>query len=115
VKLTPTFENLPRAASDTPILERLCLQLGGGDACHFLYIQTTRLGRWNAWAALVCSDLAAWKRFVSTTVDGRVAAGIIFAQFPSLPSRNPQRRAWRQTRAAMPRFSIQSIHSTNNL
>lgn len=96
-------------AGDNIRMEQLITRLGGGDRCHFLFVQTTCLGRWRAWAALVAGDTPAWRRFVSTAGNGRVAAGNVFRRFPIVPVDDPERSAWRQTRAAMPRFSIATL------
>ena len=99
-------------SGDNCVMERLIAQLGGGDMCHFLFMQATSLGRWRAWAALVAGDTPAWRRFVSTTVNGRVAAGSVFQRFPIVPVDDPERSAWRQTRSAMPRFSVAALNAT---
>ena len=83
--------------------------LGGGDNLHFLFIQTTTLKRWEAWATLVCREGRAWKRFVYSKPEGHVAARRVFAQFPTQPDDHPLRHAWRDTRAAMPTILMEAL------
>jgi hypothetical protein len=88
-------------------MKQLVALLGGGDTCHFLFVHTTRLRKWIAWAALVCCESAAWRQFVLTSADGHAVAASVFEQFPELPPRNPERRAWILTRNAVPWFSLE--------
>ena len=100
-----TLQTLPDARID-----QLVSTLGGGDACHFLFVRTTLEHRWRVWAALVWHEARAWRHFVHNTIEGQESAKRVFRFFTVMPCFDPERLAWRETRAAMPLFALNNPH-----
>jgi hypothetical protein len=97
-----TIQTLPDVRID-----QFVSTLGGdSDACHFLFVRTTQEQRWHAWAALVWHQARTWRHFVHNTLEGQEAAKRVFRQFAVMPCFDPERMAWRETRAAMPFYVL---------
>ena len=92
-------------------MQRLVGALGDGDdACYFLFIQTTTLRRWHAWAALVACNAPAWRKFVQDTPEGHTAVQSVLETFPVMPIANPEKQAWCETCAATSIWTLASSH-----